>query len=157
MELEAGQVAVVTGAAHGIGRAVAAALVERGLRVAMADLDTAILAQAAAELGDQVIAVPTDIADLDRVRALADRTLADFGRVDLIVNNAGVSSGGPSWDIAPADWDRVWSVNVGGVVNGIHVFVPHQLYATTHPAMSLAARDRIDTILDSFGAPARQV
>ncbi|MFI9532874.1 SDR family oxidoreductase [Nocardia fusca] len=125
MKLEAGQVAVVTGAANGIGRAVAAALVDRGLQVVVADVEAGTLARTAAELGDQVLAVPTDVADIDQVRALADRTLAAFGRVDLVVNNAGVGAGGPSWDIAPAEWDRVWSVNVGGVVNGIHVFTPH--------------------------------
>lgn len=129
MELEAGQVAVITGAANGIGKAVAAALVERGLRVALADIDADTLAATAAEFGEQAIAVPTDVADLDRVRALADRTLSEFGRVDLVFNNAGMGAGGPTWDIAPVDWNRVWAVNVGGVVNGIHVFAPHLIAA----------------------------
>lgn len=151
MKLEAGQVAVVTGAANGIGRAVAAALVERGLRVAVADVDTATLAQTAAEFGDQVIAVPTDVADIDQVRTLADRTLAAFGRVDLIVNNAGVSSGGPSWDIAPADWERVWSVNVGGVVNGIHVFTPYLIAAGSGHIVNTSSLAGLTAGL--FGAP----
>lgn len=129
MKLEAGQVAVITGAANGIGKAVAAALIERGLRVALADIDADTLAATAAELGDPAIAVPTDVADLDQVRALADRTLAEFGRVDLVFNNAGMGAGGPAWDIAPADWNRVWAVNVGGVVNGIQVFTPHLIAA----------------------------
>ncbi|WP_280398411.1 SDR family oxidoreductase [Nocardia carnea] len=129
MKLEAGQVAVVTGAANGIGAAVAAALVRRGLRVVVADIETETLTETAAQLGGSVIAVPTDVADIEQVRALAERTLAEFGRVDLVVNNAGMGAGGPSWDIAPAEWNRVWAVNVGGVVNGIHVFTPHLIAA----------------------------
>ncbi|GGL38202.1 SDR family oxidoreductase [Nocardia jinanensis] len=151
MELESGQVAVVTGAANGIGRAVAAALVARGLRVAVADVETDALVRTAAELGDQVIAVPTDVADIDQVRALADRTIAAFGRVDLVVNNAGVGAGGPSWDIAPADWDRVWSVNVGGVVNGIHVFTPHLIAAGSGHIVNTASLAGLTVGL--FGAP----
>lgn len=129
MKLEAGQVAVVTGAANGIGAALAAALVERGLRVAVADIDIDSLSRTAADLGDQAIAVPTDVAEIEQVRALADRTLAEFGRVDLVINNAGTGSGGPSWEIDSAEWNRVWSVNVGGVVNGTHVFAPHLIAA----------------------------
>jgi len=129
MELEAGQVAVVTGAANGIGAALAAALVARGLRVAVADIDIDSLSQTAAALGDQAIAVPTDVAEIEQVRALADRTLAAFGRVDLVINNAGTGSGGPSWEIDSAEWKRVWSVNVDGVVNGTNVFAPHLIAA----------------------------
>ncbi|MEV3963517.1 SDR family NAD(P)-dependent oxidoreductase [Nocardia sp. NPDC050193] len=151
MKLAAGQVAVVTGAANGIGRALAAALVDRGLRVVVADVEAGTLARTAAELGDAVLAVPTDVADIDQVRALADRTLATFGRVDLVVNNAGVSAGGPSWDIAPADWGRVWSVNVGGVVNGIHVFTPHLIAGGGGHIVNTASLAGLTVGL--FGAP----
>lgn len=151
MKLEAGQVAVVTGAANGIGRAVAAALVDRGLQVVVADIEAETLARTAAELGDPVLAVPTDVADIDQVRALADRTLATFGRVDLVVNNAGVGAGGPSWDIAPAEWDRVWSVNVGGVVNGIHVFTPHLIAGGGGHIVNTASLAGLTVGL--FGAP----
>ncbi|MGW5384497.1 SDR family oxidoreductase [Nocardia sp. NPDC003963] len=151
MQLETGQVAVVTGAANGIGRAVAAALVERGLRVVVADVETDTLARTADELGDQVIAVAADVSDIGQMRALADRTLAAFGRVDLVVNNAGMGAGGPSWDIAPADWDRVWSVNVGGVVNGIHVFAPHLIAAGSGHIVNTASLAGLTVGL--FGAP----
>jgi NAD(P)-dependent dehydrogenase (short-subunit alcohol dehydrogenase family) len=151
MKLEAGQVAVVTGAANGIGRAVAAALVDRGLQVVVADVEAGTLARTAAELGDRVLAVPTDVADIDQVRALADRTLAAFGRVDLVVNNAGVGAGGPSWDIAPAEWDRVWSVNVGGVVNGVHVFTPHLIAGGGGHIVNTASLAGLTVGL--FGAP----
>ena len=151
MKLEAGQVAVVTGAANGIGAAVAAALVQRGLRVVLADIDSEALAKTATELGDRVIAVPTDVADIEQVRALADRTLAEFGRVDLVFNNAGMGTGGPSWEIDPGDWDRVWAVNIGGVVNGIHVFTPHLISAGQGHIVNTASLAGLTVGL--FGAP----
>ncbi|MGW0182679.1 SDR family oxidoreductase [Nocardia sp. NPDC003345] len=151
MKLEAGQVAVVTGAANGIGAALATALVARGLRVVIADIDTGALERTADELGPDVLAVPTDVADLAQVRALAGRTLAEFGRVDLVVNNAGMGSGGPSWEIDPAAWDRVWAVNVGGVVNGVHVFTPHLIAAGRGHIVNTASLAGLTVGL--FGAP----
>lgn len=151
MKLEAGQVAVVTGAANGIGAAVAAALVRRGLRVALADIDTEALTETATGLGDGVIAVPTDVGDIEQVRALAERTLAEFGRVDVVFNNAGMGTGGPSWDVTPADWNRVWAVNVGGVVNGIHVFTPHLIAAGRGHIVNTASLAGLTVGL--FGAP----
>lgn len=151
MKLEAGQVAVVTGAANGIGAALAAALVARGLRVVIADIDTGALEKTADVLGTGVLAVTTDVADLAQVRALADRTLAEFGRVDLVVNNAGMGSGGPSWEIDPAAWDRVWAVNVGGVVNGVHVFTPHLIAAGRGHIVNTASLAGLTVGL--FGAP----
>ncbi|MGI5217052.1 SDR family NAD(P)-dependent oxidoreductase [Nocardia sp. CA-290969] len=151
MKLEAGQVAVVTGAANGIGAALAAALVRRGLRVVVADIDSEALTKTATDLGDQVLAVPTDVAEIEQVRALADRTLAEFGRVDLVFNNAGMGAGGPSWDIAPADWNRVWAVNVGGVVNGVHVFTPHLIAAGRGHIVNTASLAGLTVGL--FGAP----
>ncbi|WP_040833357.1 SDR family oxidoreductase [Nocardia brevicatena] len=129
MKLQAGQVAVVTGAANGIGRAVAQALCARGIRVALADIDSDAVAKTAAELGSDTLAVPTDVADPTQVQRLADTTLRHFGRVDLVFNNAGMGVGGPIWLVEPDDWQRVWSVNVQGVVNGIRAFVPHLIAA----------------------------
>ncbi|MFI9503534.1 SDR family oxidoreductase [Nocardia sp. NPDC052566] len=129
MKLETGQVAVVTGAANGIGKAVATALAGRGLHVVLADVEAESVAAAAAELGGGTLAVATDVADIAQVRALAERTMREFGRVDIAFNNAGTGVGGPSWTIAPQDWQRTWSVNVGGVVNGINAFVPHMVTA----------------------------
>ncbi|MEV0248567.1 SDR family NAD(P)-dependent oxidoreductase [Nocardia sp. NPDC050712] len=151
MELAAGQVAVVTGAARGIGAALAEALVARGLRVAIADTDAAALQQVADALGAQVIAVPTDVADLDQVRALAARTLEVFGRIDLVINNAGISAGGPSWEIDPVAWNRLWAVNVGGVVNGVHVFTPHLIAAGHGHLVNIASLSGLTVGL--FGAP----
>lgn len=129
MKLAEGQVAVVTGAANGIGRALAGALAARGLRVVLADLDKAALERVADEIGGGAVVVPTDVSDAEQVRALAERTIGEFGRVDLVFNNAGVAVGGPSWLIGTAEWNRAWAVNVGGVVNGIDAFVPHLVAA----------------------------
>ncbi|WP_157224199.1 SDR family oxidoreductase [Nocardia paucivorans] len=151
MELEAGQVAVVTGAANGIGRALATALAGRGLRVVLADIDAEPLERLAGEIGEPTLAIPTDVADLDQVRRLADRTLEVFGRVDLLVNNAGITTGGPCWEIDPAQWRRLWSVNVEGVVNGIHVFVPHLIAAGRGHIVNTSSLAGLTT--GPFGAP----
>ncbi|NEW39202.1 SDR family NAD(P)-dependent oxidoreductase [Nocardia cyriacigeorgica] len=129
MKLESGQVAVVTGAANGIGRAIAEALHARGIRVVLADIDGDALAKAAEEIGHDTPAVPTDVADPEQVQRLAEIALRLFGRVDLVFNNAGMGAGGPVWAVEPDDWQRVWAVNVQGVINGMRAFVPHMIEA----------------------------
>ena len=111
-----GKVAVVTGAGTGIGKAVAVALVGAGWRVAFAGrrpepLAAAIAATAAAA---RALAVPTDVAKAASVDALFARTVAAFGRVDLLFNNAGVSIGGPFEDLTLAQWQEVVDVNLTG-------------------------------------------
>jgi NADP-dependent 3-hydroxy acid dehydrogenase YdfG len=129
MQLERGQVAVVTGAASGIGLGLAHAFASRGLDVVLADIETDPLAEAVTAVekhGVSTLGVPTDVVDLEQVQALASATLDRFGRVDVICNNAGVASMGPfAWDTPSADWEWVLSVNLGGVINGIRAFVPH--------------------------------
>ncbi|WP_185757100.1 SDR family oxidoreductase [Nocardia bhagyanarayanae] len=95
MKLEPGQVAVVTGAANGIGRAVSQALCDRGIRVVLADIDGDAVAEVADEFGSEHLAVQTDVADPRQVQRLADATVERFGRVDLVFNNAGMGVGGP--------------------------------------------------------------
>ncbi|WP_280235413.1 SDR family oxidoreductase [Nocardia cyriacigeorgica] len=129
MKLETGQVAVVTGAADGIGRAIAETLHARGIRVVLADIDGDGLAKAAEEIGHDTPAVPTDVADPQQVQRLAETTLRLFGRVDLVFNNAGTGAGGPIWAVEPDDLQRVWAVNVQGVINGMRAFVPHMIEA----------------------------
>ncbi|MFI6869140.1 SDR family NAD(P)-dependent oxidoreductase [Nocardia sp. NPDC050406] len=129
MKLHSGQVAVVTGAANGIGRAVAEALRARDIRVVLADLEADAVAEVAAALGPDTLSVPIDVADAAQVRRLADTTMERFGRVDLVFNNAGTAAGGPVWAVEPEEWQRVWGVNVQGVVNGIRAFVPLMIAA----------------------------
>jgi len=121
-----GRVAVVTGAASGIGKALAARFLDAGMRVVMADVEAAALDAAARELGagPNLLAVVTDVASPDPVDALAERTLDAYGAVHVLCNNAGVFSGGLCWEASLADWRWVFGVNVMGVVHGLRSFVP---------------------------------
>ena len=122
-----GKVAVVTGGASGIGRAVAERLAGEGMRLVLADIEQGPLADAEKALADrgvEVIGVPTDVSDGASVEALRDKALERFGAVHLIHNNAGVGSGGPMWTLTEADWAWVLGVNLWGVIHGIRVFVP---------------------------------
>jgi NAD(P)-dependent dehydrogenase (short-subunit alcohol dehydrogenase family) len=132
VELRAGQVAVVTGAASGIGRALALALASRGLDVVMADVEAGALEAAADTVvasggGGRVEAVVTDVADGASVGALADRAFALGGGVHLLCNNAGVFQGGLLWEVSDADWEWVLGVNVRGIVHGVRSFVPRMI------------------------------
>ncbi|MEE2678482.1 MAG: SDR family NAD(P)-dependent oxidoreductase [Myxococcota bacterium] len=122
-----GRVAVVTGAASGIGFALAERFAAAGMRVALADVEAPALEAAAkrlAERGADVLAVPTDVSQLDAVQALADRTREAFGAVHVVCNNAGVFTGGKLWEAPAEDFDWLMGVNVYGVIHGIRTFVP---------------------------------
>jgi NAD(P)-dependent dehydrogenase (short-subunit alcohol dehydrogenase family) len=122
-----GKVAVITGGASGIGKAVAEAAVTEGMRVVIADIEEGALKAAADDLatgGAEVLAVVTDVADAGSVRELRDRSLDRFGAVHLVHNNAGVGLGGPIWQIPEEDWRWILGVNLWGVVYGISTFVP---------------------------------
>lgn len=122
-----GKVAVVTGAASGIGRALADAFAAEGMSVVMADVEEDALATAAKEVGElgaAVLAVPTDVTKGDDVDALAARTVEEFGTFHVVCNNAGVGSGGTMWELTEADWAWVLGVNLWGVIHGIRAFVP---------------------------------
>jgi len=123
----AGKVAVVTGAASGIGRALAEAFAAEGSAVVVADLDVAnadAVASGIRERGGDAIAVAVDVSDAAAVNALAAATLARFGRVDVLCNNAGVSTFNLMRDQTLDDWRWVFNVNLWGVVNGLQTFVP---------------------------------
>lgn len=119
--------AVVTGAGSGIGEAIARHAAAAGMNVVLADISADRLGPVAEELAAQgcsVLAVPTDVTDAAQVDALADAAYERFGAVTLLVNNAGLESVGPTWDIPAAEWGRVLAVNVNGVFHGIRSFVP---------------------------------
>jgi NAD(P)-dependent dehydrogenase (short-subunit alcohol dehydrogenase family) len=128
MERFEGRVAVVTGAASGIGLALARRLAAERMKVVLADVEERALDGAARELeaaGAEVLPVRCDVTDEASVRALADRTLERFGAVHLVCNNAGVMGGtGVSWDVPAEDWRWVLGVNLWGVIHGIRTFVP---------------------------------
>jgi len=129
-----GKAAVITGAASGIGRAIAERCVREGMRVVLADIDEANLAQAAAELGaasGTVLSVRTDVSKRGDVELLARRAIDAFGQVHLLFNNAGVAAGGAPWEATWNDWEWVMGVNLWGVIHGVKVFTPLLLAQNT--------------------------
>ncbi len=128
------KVAVITGAASGIGRGIAERCVQEGMKVVLADIEEAALAQAERELratGATVLAVRTDVSRASDIEALAQKTLKAFGAVHLLVNNAGVGAGGSIWESTLADWEWVMGVNLWGVIHGLRAFVPIMLAQDT--------------------------
>jgi 3-oxoacyl-[acyl-carrier protein] reductase len=127
MQPLADQVAVVTGAARGIGRGIAAVLAAEGARVVIADIDAAAAERTAAELGQGALAVATDVTDRASVDALAAAALAAYGRIDILAANAGIY---PSTDLADIDdeiWDRVMGINVKGALHALQACTPAML------------------------------
>jgi O-6-methylguanine DNA methyltransferase len=123
----ANKVAVVTGAASGIGFAMAERFSREGMKVVLADVEAGALARAETELrarGATVLAARTDVSRAEDVEQLADKTLAAFGEVHLVCNNAGVAIFKSCWEHTIADWEWVLGVNLWGVIHGIRTFVP---------------------------------
>jgi len=121
-----GKVAVVTGAASGIGLAMATRFAADGMAVVMADVEEPALEEAAADLlatGAEVLAVPCDVASLESVHELRDVALERHGRVHVLCNNAGVSGGGMISDLSVGEWRWVLGVNLFGVIHGIDAFL----------------------------------
>jgi NAD(P)-dependent dehydrogenase (short-subunit alcohol dehydrogenase family) len=124
-----GKVAVVTGGAGGIGRAIGARLAGEGMKVVLADIDEPLLDATVAEMaaaGHDVAGVRTDTSLTESVEALRDAVLERHGEVHLVCNNAGIPSGsdGAQWEHHINDWKWAIDVNVLGIVNGINAFVP---------------------------------
>lgn len=120
-----GKVAVVTGASSGIGRAMTRELVQRGCRVAMAARSQDALSQIAEEIGENAIAVPTDVADSTQAKALIETTIDSFGRIDIMFANAGLFSMTHFAEVDLATIDNLLDVNVRGVMYCVHAALPH--------------------------------
>ena len=124
------KVAVVSGAASGIGRALAAKSAALGMKVVLADVEEPALKQVEEELkasGAQVLAVQTDVSRATDVQRLAKLAFETYGGVSLLFNNAGVGAGSSVWESSLADWQWVLGVNLWGVIHGVHFFVPPML------------------------------
>ncbi|TML64348.1 MAG: SDR family NAD(P)-dependent oxidoreductase [Actinobacteria bacterium] len=125
-----GKTAVITGAASGIGLGVAHAFASEGMRLVLADIDADRLDHEATELragGADVRAVPTDVGDAGAVVRLARESYDHYGRVHVLLNNAGVIASGNCWELPLDDWERVLRVNLWGVIHGIRSFLPRML------------------------------
>lgn len=131
--LQAGNVAVITGAALGIGRAAATRMTERGMRVVMVDLpsddfDAAVDAVSATAGADAVLGAPVDVADAAAMQSLAADVRRHFGLPALLMNNAATRVGGGVF-AGPDDWRTCFEVNFWGVLNGVNAFAPAMLEA----------------------------
>ncbi len=130
MESLAHRAAVITGAADGIGRAIAFDAARRGMRLMLADKRGERLLETADELrrtGAEVHAQVTDVTRAESVEALAEATYAHFGAAHVLVNNAGVAYANSAWDTPVTEYQRVIDVNLYGVIHGVRAFVPRML------------------------------
>jgi NAD(P)-dependent dehydrogenase (short-subunit alcohol dehydrogenase family) len=123
-----GKVAVVTGGASGIGRAMAERFAREGMKIVLADIEAAPLARARDEIGRggvEAIAVQTDVSRWEQVEELAQRTFKAFGTAHVLCNNAGIgANAAPAWETPQADWEWTIGVNLWGVIHGVRAFVP---------------------------------
>jgi 2-deoxy-D-gluconate 3-dehydrogenase len=146
----AGRVAVVTGASRGLGRAIALALAEAGADVALAarakrDLeDTGALVQRA---GRRALVAPTDVASYAEVEALMGRAVRELGRLDIVVNNAGVAKVAPLAEMTPDDWRFMVDANLTGVFNGCRAAAPHLIAQKSGKVINVAS------VLGQVGLP----
>lgn len=125
-----GKVAVVTGAASGIGKGLAQKCVREGMKVVLADIDIDGLKQTAERLSTidrQPLVIPTDVSKVEQIKNLAQETRKAFGGVHLLFNNAGVEVRGTVWEQTEKDWEWIINVNLWSVIHGIRVFVPMML------------------------------
>jgi NAD(P)-dependent dehydrogenase (short-subunit alcohol dehydrogenase family) len=122
-----GKVAFITGGASGIGLSMAEAFGREGMAVMLADIEPEALERAMTGLREKQIraeGVVCDVTSREAVRAAADATIAAFGKVHVVCNNAGVGAGGPLGTVQPSDWDWVIDVNLKAVVYGVEIFAP---------------------------------
>lgn len=131
MQEFAGRVAVITGAASGIGRALTEKCIAEGMHVVMADIEKAALEQTAAELqattNNQVLPIVTNVAMEAELTKVLHEAVENLGGVHLLFNNAGVGGGGNAWNATQKDWDWVLGVNLWSVIYGLRVFVPQMI------------------------------
>jgi NAD(P)-dependent dehydrogenase (short-subunit alcohol dehydrogenase family) len=127
MKALAGKVAAVTGAASGLGRAMANAFAAEGMHVALADVDLQNLFQVEKEIrsrGVRALSMQVDVSKAAQVEAFAERVVSELGGVHLVCNNAGVSPLGAVWESTAADWQWILGVNLWGVIHGVRAFAP---------------------------------
>lgn len=125
-----GRVAVITGAASGLGRAFAGKAAQLGMKLVLADVDARALEHATEELmaqGAEVLSMVVDVSKCEHVEELADAAMIRFHGVHLVFNNAGVGAGGLIWENSEADWEWVLGANLWGTIHGVRVFTPLML------------------------------
>ncbi len=150
MKLEHGQVAVITGAASGIGRGLAEAFATRGLSVVLSDIGEEALDKARTDIeskGGKTAMQRADVGKEEDVVALRDAALSAFGRVDLICNNAGIAIGSHAiWEYTLDEWKKLLDVNLQGVVHGLNAFVPLLVEQGSGHVLNTASMAGVTTI-----------
>ncbi|MDV6271332.1 SDR family NAD(P)-dependent oxidoreductase [Rhodococcus globerulus] len=150
MELSEGQVGVVTGAGSGIGLAIAEALGRRGAKVVLSDIDEKALShalQSLTESGVQAVAIPTDVTDAQAVEDLATSTLREFGRIDIVVNNAGtIGKCLPVWEFELVEWEWILKVDLWGVIHGIRSFLPYLVEQGSGYVVNMSSMAGLSTV-----------
>jgi NAD(P)-dependent dehydrogenase (short-subunit alcohol dehydrogenase family) len=137
-----GQAAIVTGAGRNIGRAIALELAAMGADIVVAEMDEATGKRTAEEvrkLGRRALALRTDVTRMVDLQAMADRTAAEFGRIDVLVNNAGIHRSAHTADVTEEDWDRLLAVNAKGVFFASQAVLRHMVPAKRGNIISLAS------------------
>jgi 2-hydroxycyclohexanecarboxyl-CoA dehydrogenase len=133
------KVAVVTGAGQGIGRAIAGKLAAEGATVVATDVNEATAKETAEALGGDAVGIRTDVTSRESVDAMVAQVRDRFGRIDVLVNNAGWDKAGPFVDSDPADWDRVIAINLYGVLNTSHAVLPVMVEQKSGSVVNLAS------------------
>jgi NAD(P)-dependent dehydrogenase (short-subunit alcohol dehydrogenase family) len=141
MELK-GQVAIVTGAGRGIGRAIALELARQGADIVIAEMDQAGAKRTAEEvgaLGRRAVATPTDVTSRTDLRAMVDRAKAEFGRIDILVNNAGIYRAAATLDVTEEHWDAIMTINAKAVFFASQAVLPVMIAQKSGCIVSLAS------------------
>ncbi|MCI1986140.1 MAG: SDR family NAD(P)-dependent oxidoreductase [Lactobacillus sp.] len=147
------KVMFLTGAAHGFGRVIAIEAAKRGMKLALIDIDAPALDETVKMLGDaEVLAVPADVTKEDEVNAAIDKTMARFGRIDVLINDAGIALPGRMWELPTRDWEWILHVNTMSQVYTMRKIIPIMLEQKTHAAILNVAS--IAGLLDTPGMPA---
>ncbi|MCV2489052.1 3-oxoacyl-ACP reductase FabG [Geodermatophilus sp. YIM 151500] len=133
------RVAIVTGAGQGIGRAIAEKLATEGATVIVTDVNEATATETAEAIGDGAIGIRTDVTSPESVNAMVGQVRAQFGRIDVLVNNAGWDKVGPFVDSDPADWDRIVQINLYGVLNTSKAVLPVMAQQGSGSVVNLAS------------------
>ena len=118
------KIAIVTGAGQGIGRAIAAKLAAEGATVVVTDINESTASETAAAIGGGAVGLATDVTSPGSVNAMVEQVKSQFGRIDVLVNNAGWDKASPFVDSDPADWEKVISINLFGVLNTSKAVLP---------------------------------